>query len=70
MNLNKTRRPDDKQLLAGLDECTAHADALAEPLPHELAPYRARDGEALHDAQSKEPSGEPDGRAGHDSSAP
>lgn len=52
------RTPDEKQLLVGLDEYTAHADALAEPLPDELAPYRAPDGDALHDAQPEEQSGE------------
>lgn len=33
-----TRRPTEKELLEGLDAHTAHADELAEPLPHELTP--------------------------------
>lgn len=34
----KTKRLTEKELLEGLDEHTAHADELAEPLPQELTP--------------------------------
>lgn len=33
-----TKRPTEKELLEGLDAHTAHADELAEPMPHELTP--------------------------------
>jgi hypothetical protein len=67
MNLNKTGRPDDKQLLAGLDEYTAHADALAKPSLHQLDPSRAPHGKTLHDTQPEEQSGERGDRAGYNS---
>lgn len=33
-----TKRPNEKELLEGLDAHTALADALTEPLPQELTP--------------------------------
>lgn len=35
------KRMTEKELLAGLNADKAHADELAEPLPHELSPWNA-----------------------------
>lgn len=43
-----TKRPTETELLDGLDAHAAHADEMAQPLPHELTPLERLKGSVKH----------------------
>jgi antitoxin VapB len=56
----KKKRPTDHDLLNDLDAYGAHADELADPLPHELEPLEKLKGSVKKFERPTDPAVDPD----------